>query len=297
MSRYYYMLSDFYLHEDENTSASMVETVAEHLDQLYDSGEADNTIVPIFIVTGGDEANPTYSLEPLYFMVIDGVPLIFSTCYRLSGESLETVDSNANGGSFITDMLTYNNTHVYDLGAIEMMTSGYIDDALQQAMSGNLIESDQLDPEMLNTLLIQNEIEPIRTLELPNAGYVEVYALTGAEMDALQRDKNYNNPSNQTIIDYDNFDGVIHLIGIGGNPSIREVAVKCGSDGFMYTVWTNNSHKYINRAAEIVEDFPVEAIENDLTDMTSALGEHIIMHMRKRKLIAMEEDHAVSQTI
>ena len=295
MSCYYYLLSDFYVHEDENTATTMVENFAEHLDDLVEYGEADNKIVPIFIVRGGEEGNPTYSLEPLYFIVIDGVPLIFSTCYRLSGESLETIDSNAGGGSFITEILTYNNTHVYQLGAID--SAEYIDDALQQAMSGNMLESDQIDPEMLTTLLIQNEIEPVRKLNLPNAGYVEVYALTGAEMDALQRDKNYNNPSNQTIIDYDNGDGVYYLVGIGGNPSIREVSVKCGSDGFMYTIWTNNSPKYINRATVIAEDFPVEAIENDLTDMTQSLGEHIIMHMRKRKLLQNQEDQAVAATI
>ena len=295
MSRYYYMMSDFYLHADENTTSTMVENFAEQLDKLYDSGEANNTVVPIFIVRGGDESNPTYSLEPLYFIAIDGVPLIFSTCYRLSGDSLKSIDSNADGGSFITEMLAYNNTHVYQLGAIDSVTS--VDDALQQAMAGNLLESDQIDAEMLNTLLIQNEIEPIRKLELPNAGYVEVYALTGAEMDALQKDKNYNNPYGQTIVDYDNSDGVYYLVGIGGNAAIREVAVRCGSDGFMYTIWTNNSPKFINRAAVIAEDFPIEAIENDLTDMSKALGEHIIMHMRKKKLLDSQETNAVNGTI
>lgn len=295
MSRYYYLMSDFYVHDDENTASTMVENFAEHLDELVDSGEANNKIVPIFIVRGGDEGNPTYSLEPLYFIVIDGVPLIFSTCFRLSGESLESIDTNGGGGSFITEMLTYNNTHVYQFGAID--SADAIDPTLQQAVAGNLLENDQIDPEMLSTLLIQNEIEPVRKLELPNAGYVEVYALTGAEMDALQRDKNYNNPSNQTIIDYDNSDGVYYLVGIGGNASIREVSVKCGSDGFMYTIWTNNSPKYINRATVIAEDFPVEAIENDLTDMTNALGEHIIMHLRKSKLLQNQEDQAVAATI
>ena len=295
MSRYYYLMSDFYVHEDENTASTMVENFAEHLDELVDSGEANNKIVPIFIVRGGDEGNPTYSLEPLYFIVIDGVPLIFSTCFRLSGESLESIDTNGGGGSFITEMLTYNNTHVYQFGVID--SADAIDPTLQQAVAGNLLENDQIDPEMLSTLLIQNEIEPVRKLELPNAGYVEVYALTGAEMDALQRDKNYNNPSNQTIIDYDNSDGVYYLVGIGGNASIREVSVKCGSDGFMYTIWTNNSPKYINRATVIAEDFPVEAIENDLTDMSNALGEHIIMHMRKSKLLQNQEDQAVAATI
>lgn len=295
MSRYYYMMSDFYLHADENTTSTMVENFAEQLDKLYDSGEANNTIVPIFIVRGGDESNPMCSLEPLYFIAIDGVPLIFSTCYRLSGETLKTIDSNADGGSFITDMLTYNNAHVYQLGAIDSVTS--VDDALQQAMAGNLLESEQIDAAMLNTLLIQNEIEPIRKLELPNAGYVEVYALTGAEMDALQKDKNYNNPYGQTIVDYDNSEGVYYLVGLGGNPAIREVAVKCGSDGFMYTIWTNNSPKFINRAAVIAEDFPIEAIENDLTDMTNAIGEHIIMHLRKKKLLEAQENHAINGTI
>lgn len=295
MSRYYYMMSDFYLHADENTTSTMVENFAEQLDKLYDSGEANNTIVPIFIVRGGDESNPMCSLEPLYFIAIDGVPLIFSTCYRLSGETLKTIDSNADGGSFITDMLTYNNAHVYQMGAIDSVTS--VDDALQQAMAGNLLESEQIDAAMLNTLLIQNEIEPIRKLELPNAGYVEVYALTGAEMDALQKDKNYNNPYGQTIVDYDNSEGVYYLVGLGGNPAIREVAVKCGSDGFMYTIWTNNSPKFINRAAVIAEDFPIEAIENDLTDMTNAIGEHIIMHLRKKKLLEAQENHAINGTI
>lgn len=295
MSRYYYMMSDFYLHADENTTSTMVENFAEQLDKLYDSGEANNTIVPIFIVRGGDESNPTCSLEPLYFIAIDGVPLIFSTCYRLSGETLKTIDSNADGGSFITEMLTYNNTHVYQLGAIDSVTS--VDDALQQAMAGNLLESEQIDAAMLNTLLIQNEIEPIRKLELPNAGYVEVYALTGAEMDALQKDKNYNNPYGQTIVDYDNSEGVYYLVGLGGNPAIREVGVKCGSDGFMYTIWTNNSPKYINRAAVIADDFSIEAIENDLTDMTNAIGEHIIMHLRKKKLLETQETHAINGTI
>ena len=54
---------------------------------------------------------------------------------------------------------------------------------------------------------------------------------------------------------------------------------------------------FFKKAAKIVEDFPVEAIENDLTDMTNALGEHIIMHLRKKKLFEQEEDEAVSQTI
>lgn len=112
------------------------------------------------------------------------------------------------------------------------------------------LESNQLDAGMLNTLLIQNEIEPVRELELPNGGYVEVYALTGAEMDSLQRDKNYNNGANQTIVDYDNSNQDIYLVGIGGNSSIREVEVKCGSDGFMYTVWTNNSPKFYKHAAK-----------------------------------------------
>ena len=192
-------------------------------------------------------------------------------------------------------MLSYNNAHVYHLGVIDSLD--YIDEALQQATAGNLLESNQFDAAMLNTLLIQNEIEPVRELELPNGGYVEVYALTGAEMDSLQRDKNYNNAANQTIVDYDNSNQEIYLVGIGGNASIREVAVKCGSDGFMYTVWTNNSPKFFKNAAKIVEDFPVELIENDLTDMTNALGEHIIMHLRKNKLFEQEEDNAVSETI
>jgi hypothetical protein len=41
----------------------------------------------------------------------------------------------------------------------------------------------------------------------------------------------------------------------------------------------------------------VELIENDLTDMTNALGEHIIMHLRKKKLFEQQEDEAVAQTI
>lgn len=289
------MMSDFYVHEDENTTSTMVENFAEQLDELYDSGEANNKIVPFFITCGGGEDNPEYSLEPLYFTVINGVPLIFSTAFRLYGKSLETIDSDAGGGSLITEMLSYNNAHVYHLGVIDSLD--YIDEALQQATAGNLLESNQFDAAMLNTLLIQNEIEPVRELELPEGGYVEVYALTGAEMDSLQRDKNYNNAANQTIVDYDNSNQDIYLVGIGGNASIREVAVKCGSDGFMYTVWTNNSPKFFKKAAKIVEDFPVELIENDLTDMTNALGEHIIMHLRKNKLFEQEEDNAVSETI
>ncbi len=289
------MMSDFYVHEDENTTSTMVENFAEQLDELYDSGEANNKIVPFFITCGGGEDNPEYSLEPLYFTVINGVPLIFSTAFRLYGKSLDTIDSDAGGGSLITEMLSYNNAHVYHLGVIDSLD--YIDEALQQATAGNLLESNQFDAAMLNTLLIQNEIEPVRELELPEGGYVEVYALTGAEMDSLQRDKNYNNAANQTIVDYDNSNQDIYLVGIGGNASIREVAVKCGSDGFMYTVWTNNSPKFFKKAAKIVEDFPVELIENDLTDMTNALGEHIIMHLRKNKLFEQEEDNAVSETI
>ena len=288
-------MSDFYVHEDENTTSTMVENFAEQLDELYDSGEANNKIVPFFITCGGGEDNPEYSLEPLYFTVINGVPLIFSTAFRLYGNSLETIDSDAGGGSLITEMLSYNNAHVYHLGVIDSLD--YLDEALQQATAGNLLESNQFDAAMLNTLLIQNEIEPVRELELPEGGYVEVYALTGAEMDSLQRDKNYNNAANQTIVDYDNSNQDIYLVGIGGNASIREVAVKCGTDGFMYTVWTNNSPKFFKKAAKIVEDFPVEAIENDLTDMTNALGEHIIMHLRTKKLFEQEEDEAVSQTI
>ena len=288
-------MSDFYVHEDENTTSTMVENFAEQLDELYDSGEANNKIVPFFITCGGGEDNPEYSLEPLYFTVINGVPLIFSTAFRLYGKSLDTIDSDAGGGSLITEMLSYNNAHVYHLGVIDSLD--YIDEALQQATAGNLLESNQFDAAMLNTLLIQNEIEPVRELELPEGGYVEVYALTGAEMDSLQRDKNYNNAANQTIVDYDNSNQDIYLVGIGGNASIREVAVKCGSDGFMYTVWTNNSPKFFKKAAKIVEDFPVELIENDLTDMTNALGEHIIMHLRKNKLFEQEEDNVVSETI
>jgi len=295
MSDFYIMMSDFYVHEDENTTSTMVENFAEQLDELYDSGEANNKIVPFFITCGGGEDNPEYSLEPLYFTVINGVPLIFSTAFRLYGKSLDTIDSDAGGGSLITEMLSYNNAHVYHLGVIDSLD--YIDEALQQATAGNLLESNQFDAAMLNTLLIQNEIEPVRELELPEGGYVEVYALTGAEMDSLQRDKNYNNAANQTIVDYDNSNQDIYLVGIGGNASIREVAVKCGSDGFMYTVWTNNSPKFFKKAAKIVEDFPVELIENDLTDMTNALGEHIIMHLRKNKLFEQEEDNAVSETI
>lgn len=289
------MMSDFYVHEDENTTSTMVENFAEQLDELYDSGEANNKIVPFFITCGGGEDNPEYSLEPLYFTVINGVPLIFSTAFRLYGKSLDTIDSDAGGGSLITEMLSYNNAHVYHLGVIDSLD--YIDEALQQATAGNLLESNQFDAAMLNTLLIQNEIEPVRELELPEGGYVEVYALTGAEMDSLQRDKNYNNAANQTIVDYDNSNQDIYLVGIGGNASIREVAVKCGTDGFMYTVWTNNSPKFFKKAAKIVEDFPVELIENDLTDMTNALGEHIIMHLRKNKLFEQEEDNVVSETI
>ena len=295
MSDFYIMMSDFYVHEDENTTSTMVENFAEQLDELYDSGEANNKIVPFFITCGGGEDNPEYSLEPLYFTVINGVPLIFSTAFRLFGKSLETIDSDAGGGSLITEMLSYNNAHVYHLGVIDSLD--YLDEALQQATAGNLLESNQFDAAMLNTLLIQNEIEPVRELELPNGGYVEVYALTGAEMDSLQRDKNYNNAANQTIVDYDNSNQEIYLVGIGGNASIREVAVKCGTDGFMYTVWTNNSPKFFKNAAKLVEDFPVELIENDLTDMTNALGEHIIMHLRKNKLFEQEEDNAVSETI
>ena len=295
MSDFYIMMSDFYVHEDENTTSTMVENFAEQLDELYDSGEANNKIVPFFITCGGGEDNPEYSLEPLYFTVINGVPLIFSTAFRLFGKSLETIDSDAGGGSLITEMLSYNNAHVYHLGVIDSLD--YLDEALQQATAGNLLESNQFDAAMLNTLLIQNEIEPVRELELPNGGYVEVYALTGAEMDSLQRDKNYNNAANQTIVDYDNSNQEIYLVGIGGNASIREVAVKCGTDGFMYSVWTNNSPKFFKNAAKIVEDFPVELIENDLTDMTNALGEHIIMHLRKNKLFEQEEDNAVSETI
>lgn len=295
MSDFYIMMSDFYVHEDENTSSTMVENFAEQLDVLYDSGEADNKIVPFFIVQGGGEGNPEYSLEPLYFTVINKVPLIFSTAFRLYGTSLENIDSDGGGGSLITEMLSYNNAHVYHLGVIDSLD--YVDEALQQATAGNLLESNQLDAGMLNTLLIQNEIEPLRELELPNGGYVEVYALTGAEMDSLQRDKNYNNGANQTIVDYDNSNQDIYLVGIGGNASIREIAVKCGSDGFMYSVWTNNSPKFVKKAIQIIEDFPVEAIENDLTDMTNALGEHIIMHLRKKKLFEQEEDNAVAETI
>lgn len=295
MSDFYIMMSDFYVHEDENTSSTMVDNFAEQLDELYESGEANNKIVPIFIVRGGNDGTLGYSLEPLYFSVINGVPLIFSTCFRLYGNSLETIDSDAGGGSLITDMLAYNNTHMYHLGVIDSMEQ--VDFALKEASAGNLIESNQLDAEMLNTLLVQNEIEPVRELELPNGGYLEVYALSGAEMDSLQRDKNYNNAANQTIVDYDNSTNEIYLIGIGGNASIREVAVKCGTDGFMYGVWTNNSPKFVKKATQIVEDFPVELIENDLTDMTNALGEHIIMHMRKKKLFEQQEDEAVAKTI
>jgi len=143
MSRYYYLMSDFYVHDDENTASTMVENFAEHLDELVDSGEANNKIVPIFIVRGGDEENPTYSLEPLYFIVIDGVPLIFSTCFRLSGESLESIDTNGGGGSFITEMLTYNNTHVYQFGAID--SADAIDPTLQQAVAGTALDVAILD--------------------------------------------------------------------------------------------------------------------------------------------------------
>lgn len=289
------MMSDFYVHEDENTSSTMVDNFAEQLDELYESGEANNKIVPIFIVRGGNDGTLGYSLEPLYFSVISGVPLIFSTCFRLYGNSLETIDSDAGGGSLITDMLAYNNTHMYHLGVIDSLEQ--VDFALKEASAGNLIENTQLDAEMLNTLLVQNEVEPVRELELPNGGYLEVYALSGAEMDSLQRDKNYNNAANQTIVDYDNSNNEIYLIGIGGNASIREVAVKCGTDGFMYGVWTNNSPKFVKKATRIVEDFPLELIENDLTDMTTALGEHIIMHMRKKKLFEQQEDEAVAKTI
>lgn len=66
MADFYIMMSDFYVHEDENTASSMVENFAEQLDELYDSGEANNKLVPFFITQGGGEDNPEFSLEPLY---------------------------------------------------------------------------------------------------------------------------------------------------------------------------------------------------------------------------------------
>lgn len=290
MTSFYLMVSDFYVHEDENTSSTMVENVADQLDKLLSSGEANNRVVPIFIARGGTDERPEYSLEPLYFTVVNKVPIIFSTCFRLHGESLETIDCDGGGGTFIMEMLSYNNANVYPMGVAN--SSSDVEDALRQAAAGNLLKSDQIDPSMVTELVIQNGLEPLRVVKTPNGGEIDVYALAGAEMDSLMRDKNYGNAAGRTFVDYDNSESAYNLIGIGGSPSIREVAIRCCADGFMYTVWTINMTRYVKRAAEIAEYFPVECIENDLTDMTNALGEHIIMHMRKRNLFDSGETSA-----
>ena len=283
MSDFYIYFSDFVNHEEAISRNSMVENFASSLDNIISDDSLANKIVPIFIVRGGPGE---YSLEPIYFSYFCGVPLVFSTTYRLYGKDSSSIVEDPNGGTFISDVFNYNNDTIYKLGSSYDME--HIDEALAPALNGNVVPYNQIDKEMFGTLIVDSNMSPIRTLNLPNGGIISVYALDGSSMDAIQMDKNYTEEG-RTVSYSDNPDGIIYLVGVGGNPAIRSIGLISGSDGFVYTAWTNNSPEYFKPSEDIIKYFPIDAIENDLTDMTSALGSHILMHLRKNKLEEEEQ--------
>lgn len=278
MSDFYIYLSDFTNHADDFAHNGLVEEFASCLDTIISDETLANKIVPIFIVRGGPGE---YSLEPIYFSYFAGIPFVFSTAYRLYGKDKDSIAESPDGGTFISDVFNYNNDNVYNLGSAYDME--HIDEALSPARNGNVSPDAQIDKSMLGTVIVDSNLSAIRTITLPNGGIIDVYALDGSSMDALQLDKNYS-AEGRTISYSDNPDGIIYLIGVGGNPAVRNIGLVSGSDGFVYTAWTNNSPEYFTIAEEMLKYFPVDSIENDLTDMTSAIGSHILMHLRKNQL-------------
>lgn len=283
MGSEYIFISDF--NRANQKEISLVEAFAATLDDLVTDTAMHDKIIPIFIVRG-EYGN--FSLEPIYFYFHEGTPLIFSTAFRLSGTDENDIDVDSYGESFINEVYSYNNTNVYSLGYINGMSK--LDSALDEVEAGNVnVTGGNFDKNLMLNLIIQNNLKPTREVYLPNGGFIEVYALNGAMMDAISTDKNFNNDS-LTLVDYDNSDENIYLIGVGGNAAIRHLGFYSDSLGFCYNAWTNNSPEFYRHAKSMLEYFPFDSIENDLTDMTMAIGRHIIMHKRNQQLLEAEEN-------
>lgn len=282
MGKEYIFISDFT--RGDNNGKGVVESFAECLDTIAGDRKLDNKITPIYIARG---EYGSFSLEPLFFCYCNEVPLIFSTAFRLAGEDESSIHEDEFGETFIYEMFDYNNDNIYNLGYMDEMSQ--IDMYLAQAESGNVRVDNTIDKSMFMSLLSQTHIKPVRKLELPNGGLIDVYALNGAMIDAVNPDKNFNNGS-QTLVDYDRNNDFIYLIGVGGNPAIRNLGMYSDSKGFVYTVWTNNDSKYFGKAKEILKYFPFDLIENDYTDMSMAIGNHIILHKREAELEEAEEN-------
>lgn len=282
MSDTYILLSDFSRNGME--SGNLVEGFAEILDKLLNDETKLNKITPIYVARGG---YGNFSLEPLFFTYFNGNPLIFSTAYRLAGEDEGNIDDDSYGEQFIYEVFNTNNNYVYDIGPVN--SDSDIDAIFSEVRSGNVRLAQNIDNWMVLSLILQNKLAPVAKLDLPNGGMLDVYEFSYQDMDAVTLDKNFNN-GQITLVDYDNRRDIKFLIAVGGNPIIRNIGMFSDSHGFVYTAWTKNEPQFFRPAMNMIEWFPFDLIEPDITDMSMAIGEHIILHRRENQMAEAEEN-------
>ena len=257
---------------DFSGGSSSEDEIMNAMDTVSSDRSLWGSVIQMYYVCGSaDEC----FVEPLMAVVHSGIPLIFSTAYRLSYDR-GRVSESSDGETLMTRLFSRDNTSVYSIGKI---SDGV--DAMKYASDycaeNPLVPSSGIDSDTAIDLINRatSDVYAAGNIVRPGKSGYAVYCVGPVSSMAMRNNKD---STDDPVADlgYSGHDREVILVG--GNPPVGYIGCVCNMHGFMFDVWTVNSSGCISAALSAFNnmDIAMDDISVDYSDAADILSMHIM---------------------
>lgn len=269
------ILSDF-------NGADIIEELKAEISDILDTGVADGSPVPVYIMTGVLGA---IRVEVLILYIYGGVPFILDPYVGIEGGGLRD-GTLVRGGSFVGAMLSVeSNRMAFSLGYVDSPDQAY-GYAVTYTRGNPLVKNTGISDNTVALYLSSNSgsVTRVGSIQKLGGSLFDVFAFNNTESALIRDDKDFigGEPDRQNGIRQ----GKYEVILFGGDPDIVQVGAHSSLYGDMFCVWVPNDARFIECAKNMLMqgDLPRDSAYVDYDDLADAYA------MYASKLLEDERD-------
>lgn len=256
----------------DTAGQSPEDEILDELDRISSDRSLWGSVIQMYYASGNSD---DCSVEPIMAVIHSGIPLIFSTSYRIAYTN-GYVSENADGETLMTRLFSKNNTSVYSIGKIEDGASA-MQYAAGYCSANPLIPPSDIDTDTAVDL-INRAVDGVTaegTISRPGKSCYAVYCVDPAVSAVIRVNKD---ASAEPVADLGLIGHGREVILVGGCSPVGYIGCVCNMRGFMFDVWTVNSAECIASAISAFDnmDIAMDDISVEYSDAADILSMHIM---------------------
>lgn len=183
--------------------------------------------------------------DMLYVMVYGGIPYILPVHRSLSGIDENDAEFNDSVNRMVASLSGSDSNHVISLGVVDN-TVNVQEFVLNYARKSPLLESADIDPNLVDMAIKNGTIVSLGSLYLPGGYLYDIYSIEPVLTRTFRPYRDYTQKPDEVPSGRE-------VILVGGEPEIVYVGSQVSPNGFIYDVWVPNDARYYARAKVVVE--------------------------------------------